>query len=249
MEIITSTKNQWVKTVKALYKRKGRKESGCFILEGWHLLEEALKAEAKIEQIFVLESQQERLQEVEGIPVYCVTESVLKAMSSAEKPQGVLAIARQWEYPELTLEGAWVFLDRVQDPGNVGTIIRTADAAGYQGVVLGEGCVDLYNDKVLRSMQGSQYHIPVYEKSLTEIISQFKAQSGKVYGTKLDRNAQDYRKVHPKGNYAILMGNEGKGVAKELLDQTDQNVFIPMRGQAESLNVAIATAILLFAWQ
>lgn len=250
MEIIQSKKNKWVKEIHRLYKRKGRKESGQFVLEGWHLVEEALQGGALLTAIFVEEEQAPRLQKWQlTVPQYQVTKEVLKAMSATPQPQGVLAIAQQLKYPKDEGKGRYLLLDRVQDPGNIGTMIRTADAAGYTAVILGEGCADLYNDKVLRSMQGSQYHIAIYEANLKEWIAHFQKQGGQVLGTQLNPQAKDYRALQPSDSFAILMGNEGQGAAPELLEQCDQTVYLPMKGQAESLNVAVAAGILLFRWQ
>lgn len=251
MEIITSTKNKCVKEVQALHKSRGRKKTKQFLLEGWHLVSEAHQAGVVFHHVFVEEKSLEKAKEQFGNQSYTVVSSnVLKAMASTPTPQGIIAIASWIEQPNIeTIQGAILVLDRVQDPGNVGTMIRTADAAGYQAVILSEDSADLYNPKVMRSTQGSLYHLPVIYTNLESWIQSFKTKGGKVYGTALDKNAIDYRTITPTGNFAVLMGNEGQGVSPLLLNQTTQNVYIPMRGQAESLNVAVATGILLFQWQ
>lgn len=251
MEVITSVKNKWVNYVQKLHKPRQRKKEGRFILEGWHLVEEALNANSDIDYVFVEESQQEHLQRYEfHCPIYYVSASVLKAMASTPTPQGIIAVAKQLAQPSLdTLTGPVLVLDRVQDPGNVGTMIRTADAAGYQAVVLSNDSADIYNMKVIRSTQGSLYHLPVIYTDLDTWVPQWLASGGTLYGTELNEEAVDYRTLSPQGKFGVIMGNEGQGVRDELLAQTTQNVYLPMRGQAESLNVAVATGILLFRWQ
>ncbi len=124
-------------------------------------------------------------------------------------------------------------------------MIRTADAAGIDGVILGEGCADLYNPKVLRSAQGSHFHLPVVSMPLTEAIQQLKEQQVPILGTALQQ-AADYRQAAITDSFALLVGNEGSGVNPELLKETDSNVFIPIYGESESLNVAVAAGILLY---
>jgi len=137
-------------------------------------------------------------------------------------------------------------LDHVQDPGNVGTLIRTADAAGFSGVILGEGSADIYSTKVLRSMQGSHFHLPVVSANLFEVIDQLKKEKVPVYGTELNPAAITYTSIPESASVALILGNEGQGVQKELLTQTDQNVYIPLYGAAESLNVGVAGGILMY---
>ncbi|VED73279.1 SpoU rRNA Methylase family protein [Staphylococcus aureus] len=135
-----------------------------------------------------------------------------------------------------------MLIDRVQDPGNLGTLIRTADAAGMDAVIMEKGTTDPYQDKVLRASQGSVFHLPVMTQDLDTFITQF---NGPVYGTALE-NAVAYKEVTSSDSFALLLGNEGEGVNPELLAHTAQNLIIPIYGKAESLNVAIAGSILLY---
>ncbi|MFZ2371913.1 MAG: RNA methyltransferase, partial [Trichococcus flocculiformis] len=156
MEKIASMKNQKVKQWKKLQTTKGRKEAGAYLIEGTHLLKEAIKANASIQEVLMTEAfhQQSDLPLGER-DIIIVSQEILASLAQTVTPQGVVAIVQFPEAaPILDYKGKYILLDQVQDPGNVGTIIRTADAAGYSGVFLGEGSVDLYNDKVLRSMQG-----------------------------------------------------------------------------------------------
>lgn len=248
MKEIQSNKNPLVKTLKKLHQKKYRDQQAQYLLEGFHLVEEAHKSGAQIQTILVNERGQKEwsdfLANYEAI-CYLVPETILKELSEQPTPQGIIAVVAKMKSQVQIKKGAWILLDRVQDPGNVGTIIRTADAAGYDGVILGEGSADLYSTKVLRSMQGSNFHLPVIPMNLVTAIEALKQLGVPIYGTQLNKDAKKFNEV-PKGDVAILVGNEGQGVTQELLALTDQNLYIPILGQAESLNVGIAAGILLY---
>ena len=250
MKAITSAANQLVKDWKKLSTKKGRQKMQCYLLEGWHLVQEAYLAQAQILQIIVSSDfvWPETLDLTE-IEVIQITPQIAKSLSQTPSPQGIFAVVAlsQNEFSFEQAKGAWIFLDGLQDPGNIGTIVRTADAAGFSGVVFGENTADLYQPKVLRAMQGSHFHLPVLKGDLTKWVAAFKKQGKPVYGTQLDQNAQSYRQVQPQAEFALIMGNEGNGMSEELLAQTSLNLYIPMQGKAESLNVAVAAGILMFA--
>lgn len=250
MKEITATTNPLIKESKKLHKKKYRTETGTFLLEGFHLIEEAVKAESKIKAIFVnARGQQEWAQFLAQQPdalLYFVSDDVLKALSDQPTPQGMIAIVELPKAEKLPETGGFLLLDHVQDPGNVGTMIRTADAAGMAGVVLGEGCADPYSLKTLRSMQGSNFHLPVLSMDLTVVIAQLKAAGIPVFGTALDQAAKVYTEVAPSADFALLMGNEGQGLTNDMLEQTNQTLYIPLYGQAESLNVGVAAGILMY---
>jgi len=133
-------------------------------------------------------------------------------------------------------------LDRVQDPGNLGTLIRTADAAGMDAIILGEGCADPYNPKVVRATQGSLFHLPIIKRNLATFMDEIDMP---LYGTALE-NAIAFKAVEPSETFALLVGNEGQGVSEELLGKTTKNLYIPIYGKSESLNVSIAAGILMY---
>ena len=248
MKEIQSNKNPLIKSLKKLHQKKYRDQQQQYLLEGFHLVEEAHKSGTEIQTILVNErGQKEGESFLAAYPEnsYLVTDSILKELSDQPTPQGIIAVVEKKETTTALKKGAWILLDRVQDPGNVGTIIRTADAAGYTGVILGEGSADIYSTKVLRSMQGSNFHLPVITMELTLAITELKKLGVPVYGTELNKEAKSFQTV-PKGDAAILVGNEGQGVTKELLQITTQNLYIPIFGQAESLNVGVAAGILLY---
>ncbi|GAE30148.1 TrmH family RNA methyltransferase [Halalkalibacter hemicellulosilyticus] len=247
MKRIDSVKNERIKQWKKLHSRKGREKANQFLIEGFHLIEEALKSNVVVQHILLEEGREWpaewKMDDAERIEVHI---TVLKELSDTMTPQGVIAICELPNDGEIdNRNGCFLLVDRIQDPGNLGTIIRTADAAGMTGVILGEGCVDPFNSKVLRSSQGSLFHLPIYHGPLTEWVRAFKEVKVPILGTAL-QNASSYTAIEPLESFALIVGNEGEGVDQDLLKQTNQNVYIPIYGKAESLNVAIATGILLY---
>ncbi|MCQ8266004.1 RNA methyltransferase [Streptococcus suis] len=245
MEIIRSKANTSVKEAKKLHQKKYRKSS--YLIEGWHLLEEARQAGVVIEQVFVLEDYVDRLAGLDNLKV--VSPEVLQDLADSQTPQGVvaqLALPKQTLPTELT--GRYLVLEDVQDPGNVGTMIRTADAAGYDGVFLSNKSADIYSMKVLRSMQGSHFHLPIYRMPIAEILTHLQENQVQVLATTLSSQSVDYKEVKPAASFAIVMGNEGQGISELVAAEADQLVHISMPGQAESLNVAVAAGILLFSF-
>lgn len=248
MKEIGSLKNPLIKEIKKLQQKKYRDKTGSYLLEGFHLVQEAHKAGITFSAVFV---SQRGLQEwdkwfaAELPEMTLVSDDILKSLASQPTPQGIIAVAKTTEETTIDYRGAWLLLDNVQDPGNVGTLIRTADAAGFSGVVLGDGSADLYNPKTLRSTQGSLYHLSIVSQNLMTVMADFK-ETSLIIGTALDKQAKDYRAVAPPENFALVLGNEGQGVSEEVLAQVDVTTYIEMKGQAESLNVAIAGGILMF---
>jgi RNA methyltransferase, TrmH family len=246
LKIIQSSKNPVVKQWKKLLTKKGRDQSRSYIVEGFHLVEEALKqSETVLELIFIEGVELPNKWNLDGIELIQVSEEAGKALSDTETTQGVFAVCRQKETTSIDECKTFLLLDGLQDPGNIGTIIRTAEASGIDAVILGKGTVDLYNQKVLRSAQGSHFHLPIIKGDLSDIIRDLKEKGIPVYGTALE-NGEEYTTVSPQGTYALIVGNEGSGMSPEILSITDQNLYIPIYGRSESLNVAIAAGILLY---
>lgn len=245
MEIIRSKSNNLVKQIKKLQQKKYRRSS--YLIEGWHLLEEAVKAGATIQHILVVEEHVDRVAHMEQVTV--VSPEIMQDLADSKSPQGVLAqlVLPSQDLPE-RLDGRFLVLEDVQDPGNVGTIIRTADAAGFDGVFLTDKSADIYNMKVLRSMQGSHFHLPIYRLPIEDILTTLKNNQVEVLATTLSSQSVDYRQVLPKTSFALVMGNEGQGISDFVSEEADQLVHITMPGQAESLNVAIAAGILVFSF-
>ncbi|MEG0260806.1 MAG: RNA methyltransferase [Lysinibacillus sp.] len=252
MKRIESTQNALVKYWKKLAStRKERERSGEFLVEGFHLVEEALKNKDQILQLIVREGVDlPMLWPIDEIMMVEVTANVAKEFAETENSQGVFAVCKQLIVNEETKQ-AWrkvLLVDAVQDPGNIGTMIRTADAAGLDAIILGKGCADIYNPKTLRSAQGSHFHIPVIRGELDEWIDILQDAGVPVYGTALENDAVAYTDIEITDAFALMMGNEGSGINPQYLSKTDQNVIIPIFGQAESLNVAVATGIVLYAF-
>ena len=243
MTIITSKANSVVKNAKKLHQKKYRKSS--YLIEGWHLLEEAVQAGAKIEKIFALSEYGEKLADYPQ--TVFVAEEILLDLADSQTPQGIVAIVQKKEeqLPDFA-SGKYLFLEDVQDPGNVGTMIRTADAAGFSGVIVSSKSADIYSLKTLRSMQGSHFHVPIYRMSVEGFVEEAKKSGLPILATTLSQNSKDYRELAQLADFALVMGNEGQGISPFMTNQADQLVHITMKGQAESLNVAIAAGILMF---
>ena len=143
-------------------------------------------------------------------------------------------------------QGKFLFLEDVQDPGNVGTIIRTADAAGFTGVIVSDKSADIYSLKTLRSMQGSHFHLPIYRMTSQALLEEAKEAGIPMLATTLSKDSVDYRELPSIENFVLVMGNEGQGISPLMVESADQLVHISMKGQAESLNVAVAAGILIF---
>ena len=243
MTIITSKANSVVKNAKKLHQKKYRKSA--YLIEGWHLFEEAVQAGVTIEKIFALETYREQLASFPQ--TVWVSEDILLDLADSQTPQGIVAVVQKEEVGQADFrQGKFLFLEDVQDPGNVGTIIRTADAAGFTGVIVSDKSADIYSLKTLRSMQGSHFHLPIYRMSSQAFLDETKKAAIPVLATTLSKESVDYRELPPIENFVLVMGNEGQGISPLMAESADQLVHISMKGQAESLNVAVAAGILIF---
>ncbi|EGQ22417.1 MULTISPECIES: TrmH family RNA methyltransferase [Sporosarcina] len=243
---IESTQNSLVKHWKKLVTtRKERDQTNEFLVEGFHLVEEAIKHKDLVIQLLVREDLD--IPAHWDVPIIELTAAVSKEISETEQTQGVFAYCKQPQYDEAD-HHEWkrlLLIDAVQDPGNIGTMIRTADAAGLDAVVLGKGCADPFNPKTVRSAQGSHFHIPVVRGELMPWLERLKSNNIPIIGTGL-QEAVSLNEITAQSEFALLVGNEGSGVDPDLLSKANQVVKIPLYGQAESLNVAVATGILLY---
>lgn len=254
MEIL-SVHNPRVKQWSGLLEKKNRDKQGKYLIEGIHLVKEAIASRADIDCIcYDIEAgiPRELTEAALGgldLEWIAVSSAVISKCSDAKTPQPVFAVLRKsGDLLDSLLEkenGLVVVLDGVQDPGNVGTIIRTADAAGADGVILGPGCADIYSPKVLRSTMGSSFHLPVIHGNLQEILSLAKAKGIRLAGTSL-QSAQNCYAYDFTGPVWLLFGNEAQGLSGEVRSLMDNGLIIPMLGQAESLNVAMAATVLLY---
>ncbi|AGB41974.1 rRNA methylase [Halobacteroides halobius DSM 5150] len=255
---ITSFKNEKIKYLRSLYKKKYRRQNQQFVLEGIRIIEEALNEQADIRQIFYSDYllRNQRGQELlEGLKqadnkVIKITDDLLQKVADTTSPQGILAIVQQVNHDlNNFLAGnkeLFIIADRIQDPGNLGTIIRTADAAGASGVITTKGTVSLYNQKVLRATMGSLFRLPVYRAgNLKELRANLKENKIKLVVGDIKGNTYHFEADYSQ-SVAIVAGNEGHGPREEFISAADQLVKIPLVGGAESLNVAMATGVILY---
>lgn len=251
--MITSSKNPLVKELQALQKKKKeRNKQQVFIVEGLRAVGEIPKT-WKIHKYIVSESfalQAEDMMKDKGAVIISVTDQIFQAVSDTKTPQGVMAVVSQLDYKENDItskdNGFLIIADQVQDPGNLGTLIRTAHASGVDGVFLSKGCVDLYNPKTIRATMGSIFHIPVLtDVDLRSLVQDLIHKKTEIYATALEGSkelyAYDYRK-----KTAIIIGNEANGISEETKAIVPNFIKIPMPGGAESLNASIAAGICMF---
>ena len=239
--MITSKNNTQVRNVRKLIESaKERKERKLFVVEGKRLVLEA--PSAWVEQVFLSESfysfGKTDLRGFKNIEV--VSDAVFKSISNTVHPQGILAVVRK---PEYVLKG--LLLDDIQDPGNLGTILRTAEAAGVGGVIMSPGCADIFNPKTIRSTMGSIYRVPFVVDELVSVIEDLKMDGFTIYGAALE-GAVPFREVEYPPLRAIVIGNEGKGISTSVLNSVSARICIPMKGKVESLNAAVSCAVILY---
>ena len=244
--MITSMSNGQMKLVQQLIKKaKARKESGLFVVEGMKMFREA--PQERIEKVYASSS---FLKEAENQSV--ILDKVFKNLSDTVTPQGILFLIKRVETPIKEIlktkdEKApfLMILEDLQDPGNMGTILRTAEGAGVTGIILSKNCVDLYNPKVIRSTMGSIYRMPVMQADLLEILPVLKENKIQTYAAHLKGKNWYHEEDYTEGT-AFFIGNEGNGLSDELSDSADCLIKIPMEGKVESLNAAMAAGILMY---
>lgn len=252
--MITSTSNARVKELMQLQKKsKVRNEQGVFLVEGVKMYQEI--PQGQLVKVYVSETfadkQKEEINRLKDRrKLEYLSDHVFQYVSDTKTPQGILCVVRQSSYcleDILEAEDAHLLvLDNLQDPGNLGTILRTAEGAGVTGIIISKESVDIYNPKVIRSTMGSIYRVPfVYVEDLKEAIAKVKAHGIFTYAAHLD-GKNSYDKEDYTKKTAFLIGNEGNGLRKEIADLADTWIRIPMQGQVESLNAAIATSVLMF---
>ena len=230
--MIESVNNPLIKKYAKLDEKKYRYQMGMFIVEGEHLVEEARKR-GLIEKIFATEDYPDAT---------LVSNNVMKKLSHLTTPPKVLAVVRMME--ERKINGNILLLDDIQDPGNLGTIIRSAVAFGIDTIVLSPDTVDIYNNKVIRSSEGMLFHINFIKDDLASFIDTIKDRY-QILSTDV-RTGKNIKNLHLDKPYALIMGNEGRGVREELTSKSNDKIYLPMQDNCESLNVAIATSIILY---
>ena len=242
-ERISSRKNPLLQQVKKLLSsRAERRKTGLFVGDGVKLLEEAVKYWPGLQTVILSDGVEAEVPE--GVQVVRVPEDVMASISPMEAPQGALFLAKLPEQAEFVPQKGMLILDGIQDPGNIGTILRTADAMDVP-VVLLEGCADPWSWKVVRSTMGAAFRRPVYQATWEEVFAKCRAANIPIGVTALSDRAVDIRSADLR-EMALVIGSEGRGVRKEILENADHELIIPMNPHCESLNAAIAAAIVMW---
>ena len=247
MERITSLQNEYIKRLCKLHTAAGRKESGLFLAEGKKVCEEAIKSGLQIERCLVTEKESNSplLSDLKDKTVL-IADPVAAKLSTMDTVPGLFMVLRQ---PKVTIPTEIPFilaLDHLADPSNLGAILRSAEAFGAKMVFLSDGSVDLYSPKVLRAAMGSVFRVPVMRGSLSMFIEEQKSNGYRVLGAGLDRNYCQLPDVSFDTPTIMVIGNESNGITPQIISLCDSGVFIPMLGQNESLNAAVAASILLW---
>ena len=251
MIYIESKDNSLFKETKKLKERRNRNKEGKYLIEGFRLIQEAYKANMEIEYLIINEGSEEKMNEylseyLNSSDIYTIKNNLFISLTSTETPQGAIAVVKNREVSKDVKGEFFLLCDKVQDPGNLGTIIRTAHAAGVDGIILTKGTVDIYNEKVIRSTMGSLFYVPIIQEDKNlSFIKKLKDDGFSLVATSL-QESKDFFKSDLKGKIILSVGNEGNGISEEIFLLADKKVKIPMPGGAESLNVAIATSIILF---
>ena len=243
---ITSAQNEYIKKIIKLAQKKYREETGLFIAEGEHLVEMAISADCEIENIIMSESYYEKNSHFTFGDIILVPDSLFSKISDAKSPQGVMAVISLPKSAEHNFCGKYIYCDNLQDPGNVGTVIRTADAFSFNGVILSKGCADVFSPKVIRSSQGSLFNIKIIVDADISDLIKAKQNGARITSTALYGESVLLKNMKIAKNQIFVIGNEGSGVSRDILEISDETAYIPMSGKAESLNAGVAAAILMY---
>ena len=256
---IDSPDNARVKAVCALQReRSEREKQGRLVIENPVMLAEALSCGVTVNEAYFDDrclSEHEKLAsdcEKKGVQVFSVSDRVMKKLSALEAPQGVCAVLERASLPTVDLHtgGRYLVCERMSDPGNLGTVIRTADAMGFDGIVLSKGSVDATSPKVIRATMGSYFRLPVLtDVDLPAFLATCRGLSIKTLAAVLDKNARPADTISAENGVAVLIGNEASGLLPSTASLCDMTAYIPMSGRAESLNAAVAAAIFLWLFR
>ena len=235
--LYSSVNNPKIKQLAKLKTKKYRNKQNLFLVEGAHLVKEAYES-GYLKELLLLENKTFNL----DVETNYITENILNTLTEVESPVGIIGICTP---KPMTLKGnKLLILDSIQDPGNLGTIIRSSVAFNIDTIIINDKCADPYSDKVIRSSQGMIFKTNIIKKDLTIFLNEIKGKIP-VYGTKVD-GGKDLKTLEKISKFAIIMGNEGNGVNPKLLDMCDEYLYIPMNSKCESLNVGVATSIILY---
>lgn len=236
--IYKSLDNKKIKEIKKLDTKKYRDKTNLFLVEGKHLVLEAYK-KGYLKTLILEENEQLSL----DIETMYVSKNVLNYITTLSTPQPIMGVCSKVKEQEI--KNKILILNDIQDPGNLGTIIRSAVAFNIDTIILSKNTVDLYNPKVIRATQGLIFHINIIEKDLKEFVPYLKENNYKIYGTKVT-DGKSLKNIYKCEKFAIIVGNEGNGLNQEMINLTDEFIYIKMNNNCESLNVAVATSIILY---
>jgi TrmH family RNA methyltransferase len=254
---IRSVNNPRISTWQQLKMKKGREKEGLYLIEGTKLISDALAAGEQLKTLIIHDERAETAEFAEllarvdnSVERIRVSAPIISKLSDTMTPQGIIAVVKKRDYQlEQFLSKdrpTFVVIDELQDPGNLGAIIRSADAAGIDGIIIGEKSVELYNPKVIRSAMGSIFHLPiVVDVDLMQVMRELSRRGIRILGTSPQAEL-DYYSLDLTDNIAIVIGNEAKGLSASLMRTVDEMMRIPILGSAESLNAAMATSIILY---
>lgn len=248
MQILSSASNSRYKYIKSLSQKKNRLKYGEYTVEGIKSVHDALASKREVSLIAVSEKfyNEERFDYPENTELLVFETSIFNKLCDTLTPQGITAVIKIIEAnAALDLNKPYVYCDNVTDPGNVGTIIRTADAAGFGGVILSEGCVDIYSPKTVRASMGSFFNIDIFTEKNIDYLKSMKKTGFNIFGGALGKDTIDYRDADLKAPSVIVVGNEANGISSDVMEIC-QCVKIPILGRAESLNVSVAAGILMY---
>ncbi len=253
--IESSANGQYKKIQKWMRQSKARRQDGIFVVEGWKMVKEALERELVLQLYSSAKEQEHCKQELSTIangdvPVEMIRDSLFRQLSDTVTPQGILGIVKMPVYDREEIirqpDAALLCLENIQDPGNLGTMFRTAEGAGISGVVLSAGCVDLFNPKVVRSTMGALFRVPFYRcEDMVQEMRYLQQRGFSFYAAHL-QGGNNYTKEGYEGRVGILIGNEAAGLSDDVSRQADCKVKIPMEGELESLNAAVSAALLMY---
>ena len=249
MREISSKDNKIFRLCQQLSHKKYRDKLGLYLIEGENLLEEAVKNGAAIKTVLMCRDYRGSLFGTED-KAFCLSDKLFEQLAQTETTQGIMAIVEKPELsPDLFLNrggGNFIVLDRLQDPGNIGTILRTADAAGYELAIVMKGTADVFSPKAVRAATGSLFRMPVAFMDSTDELMEFTRAAGKKLAATCFDTDRYYYDEDLRENIALIIGNEGGGICRELIESSDLKIKIPMHGNIESLNASVAAGILMY---
>lgn len=257
MKKLESIENPEVKKVsKLLNSKKFREKENKFVIEGARLCEDAANSGIIIEKFFYTEKARNKykkiIDKIEKVAKdsFLVSEKIINFISDTKTPQGLVCVCKQFDdnfkIEKVKNSRKLIALENIQDPSNLGTIFRTAEALGIDGIILANDCCDIFSSKVLRGSMGAIFRVPIYIFESTKDVFDLFEKDFDIYGAVPDKNAKDIKKIDFSKKSIVIIGNEGNGLKEETIKKCKEKVTIPMKGRAESLNAAVAASVIIW---